>query len=132
MDDMTGTRPRALVTAPVSGPGLDLLRELADLVIDPWIDQRPLRMYNAEQLAERARAEGATILVVEADSCKGPVFELPLVAICSAGATPTTSTWPPPPPPACPCWGGPQRRRRRRAHRGAAAGGDPRGRRRRP
>src|SRR5580693_9083717 len=83
------SRPRALVTAPVRGPGLELLHELADLVIDPWIDQQPIRIYNAEQLAERAAAEGATILVVEADSCKGPVFELPLTAVASTRGDPT-------------------------------------------
>jgi D-3-phosphoglycerate dehydrogenase len=64
------------------------LRELADLVIDPWIDHQPLRIYNAEQLAERAKDEGATILMVEADRCAGPVFELPLVAVASTRGDP--------------------------------------------
>jgi len=85
---MERTRPRALVTAPVRGPGLELLRQIADLVIDPWIDHEPLRIYNAEQLAERAAAEHATILLVEADRCAGPLFELPLVAVCSARGDP--------------------------------------------
>jgi D-3-phosphoglycerate dehydrogenase len=76
------------VTTPVRGPGLDLLRELADLVIDPWIDHQPLRIYNAEQLAERAKDDGATILMVEADRCAGPVFELPLVAVASTRGDP--------------------------------------------
>jgi D-3-phosphoglycerate dehydrogenase len=83
------SRPRALVTAPVRGPGLELLHELADLVVDPWIDQEPIRIYNAEQLAERAAAEGATILIVEADSCKGVVFEQPLFAVASCRGDPT-------------------------------------------
>jgi D-3-phosphoglycerate dehydrogenase / 2-oxoglutarate reductase len=83
------SRPRALVTAPVRGPGLELLHELADLVIDPWIDQQPIRIYNAEQLAERAAAEEATILIVEADSCKGVVFEQPLFAVASTRGDPT-------------------------------------------
>lgn len=82
-------RPKALVTAPVRGPGLELLRELADLVVDPWIEHNPIRIYNAEQLAERAKAEGASILVVEADVCAGPVFELPLVAVASCRGDPT-------------------------------------------
>ena len=85
---MPPSRPRALVTAPVRGPGLELLSELADLVVDPWIDHQPLRIYNAEQLAERASAEGATVLVVEADRCAGPVFDLPLVAVCSCRGDP--------------------------------------------
>jgi len=65
-----------------------LLRELADLVIDPWIDHQPLRIYNAEQLAARAADEGATILMVEADRCAGPVFDLPLVAVASTRGDP--------------------------------------------
>src|SRR5271154_1717688 len=85
---MEATRPRALVTTPVRGPGLDLLHELADLVIDPWIDHQPLRIYNAEQLAARAADEGATILMVEADRCAGPVFDLPLVAVASTRGDP--------------------------------------------
>jgi D-3-phosphoglycerate dehydrogenase / 2-oxoglutarate reductase len=85
---MDRTRPRALVTAPVRGPGVELLRELADLVIDPWIDHQPLRIYNPEQLAERTANEGATILMVEADRCAGPVFELPLVAVASTRGDP--------------------------------------------
>lgn len=88
VDEMSG-RPKALVTAPVRGPGLDLLHELADLVIDPWIDHNPIRIYNAEKLAERARGENATILVVEADVCAGPVLELPLLAVASCRGDPT-------------------------------------------
>ena len=51
-------RPRALVTAPLRGPGLDKLHQLADVVYDPWIEQTPLRIYTAEQLAERAQRRG--------------------------------------------------------------------------
>ena len=86
---MDKQRPRALVTAPVRGPGLDKLRELADLVIDPWIDHQPLRIYNAEQLAERAAAESADILIVETDRCAGPVFEQPFLAVASCRGDPT-------------------------------------------
>lgn len=84
-----GRRHRALVTAPMRGPGLDLLGQLADVVLDPWVDQHPLRIYDAEALAHRAAAEGADILVVEADRCAGPVFELPLVAVASTRGDPT-------------------------------------------
>jgi D-3-phosphoglycerate dehydrogenase / 2-oxoglutarate reductase len=82
------TRLRALVTAPLRGPGFDKLRELADVVYDPWIDQTPLRIYPAEQLAERASAEKADVLVVESDSVSGPVFELPLRVIASTRGDP--------------------------------------------
>jgi D-3-phosphoglycerate dehydrogenase len=76
------------VTAPLRGPGFDRLRELADVVYDPWIDQTPLRIYTAEQLAERASSENADVLVVESDSVDGPVFDLPLRAIASTRGDP--------------------------------------------
>jgi D-3-phosphoglycerate dehydrogenase / 2-oxoglutarate reductase len=82
------TRLRALVTAPLRGPGFDKLQQLADVVYDPWIEQSPLRIYSAEQLAERAAAERADVLVVEGDSVSGPVFELPLRAIASTRGDP--------------------------------------------
>jgi D-3-phosphoglycerate dehydrogenase len=77
------------VTAPLRGPGFDTLKQLADVVYDPWIEQRPLRIYSAEQLAERAAAEHADILVVEGDSVSGPVFDLPLRAVASTRGDPT-------------------------------------------
>jgi D-3-phosphoglycerate dehydrogenase / 2-oxoglutarate reductase len=81
-------RPKALVTAPFRGEGLEKLRRLADVVYDPWIEQQPLRMYNAEQLAERIEDEGADLVIVESDSVKGPVLELPLVAVGSCRGDP--------------------------------------------
>jgi len=78
-----------LATAPLRGPGLELLQTLGEVVLDPWIDHQPLRLYNAEQLAERATELGATVLICEADSCKGPVLDLPLEAIGSTRGDPT-------------------------------------------
>ena len=86
---MPEARPRALVTAAVRGSGLDLLGQLADLTLDSWLDQPTLRIYDAQQLADRMDAEGATIAVVESDRCAGPLFELPLVAVCSCRGDPT-------------------------------------------
>jgi D-3-phosphoglycerate dehydrogenase len=80
---------RIFSTAPLRGEGLERLRELGELVVDPWIDHEPLRLYNSEQLAERVRDEGANVVICEADSCKGPLFELPLVAIGSTRGDPT-------------------------------------------
>jgi D-3-phosphoglycerate dehydrogenase len=80
---------RALVTAPFRGPGLDALREVADVVLDPWIEHRPLRIYDGEALAARIVEEGADLLIVESDSVKGPVLDLPLVAIGSCRGDPT-------------------------------------------
>jgi D-3-phosphoglycerate dehydrogenase len=87
-------RPRALVTAPLRGPGFDKLKKLADVVYDPWIsepreqEQPPLRIYDAEQLAARITAEAADVVVVESDSVGGPVFELGLRAIASTRGDP--------------------------------------------
>jgi D-3-phosphoglycerate dehydrogenase len=81
-------RPRALVTAPVRGPGAEKLAQLTDAVFDPWIEQRPLRIYNETQLAERLQAENASVLIVESDVVKGPVLELPLTMIASTRGDP--------------------------------------------
>ncbi len=81
-------RLRALVTAPLRGPGFDKLRQLADVVYDPWIEANPLRIYTADQLAERAAAERADVLVVESDSVGAPVYDLPLRAIASTRGDP--------------------------------------------
>jgi D-3-phosphoglycerate dehydrogenase / 2-oxoglutarate reductase len=79
---------RALVTAPLRGEGFEKLRRLADVVYDPWIEHSPLRIYSADQLAERISAEGADIVVVESDSVGGPVFHLGLRAIASTRGDP--------------------------------------------
>ena len=76
------------MTAPLRGDGFAKLRLLADVVYDPWIDQTPLRIYTAEQLAERASAENADVLVVESDSVGDPVFDLPLRAVASTRGDP--------------------------------------------
>ena len=81
-------RPRTLVTSPLRGAGLDKLRAIADVVYDPWIDQTPLRMYDGEKLAERIVKENARVIVVEADSVKGPVIDLPLLAVASTRGDP--------------------------------------------
>ncbi|MDM4141587.1 MULTISPECIES: NAD(P)-dependent oxidoreductase [Mycobacterium] len=82
------SKPRALVTAPMRGPGFATLRELADVVYDPWIEQTPVRIYSAEQLAERITDEGAEIVVVESDSVRGPVFDLGVRVIASTRGDP--------------------------------------------
>src|SRR5438270_10964235 len=74
-------KPRALVTAPFRGQGLETLRELCDVVLDPWLDHLPIRIYDGEKLAARIQEEEATVLVVETDRVSEPVFELPMVAV---------------------------------------------------
>jgi D-3-phosphoglycerate dehydrogenase len=84
-----GNRQRALVTAPLRGEGLERLGKLFDLVMDPWIDATPLRIYSPEQLAERIEKESATVVICEADLCSGPVFDQPILAIASTRGNPT-------------------------------------------
>src|ERR1700735_3052049 len=86
---MSTTRPKALVTAAVSGPGLDLLGELADLVLDSWLDQPTPCIYHATQLAERVDTQSATIVVVESDSCGAELYEQPIIAVASCRGDPT-------------------------------------------
>src|SRR3954463_8695963 len=96
---------RALVTAPFRGEGLDTLKELADVVLDPWIEYTPLRILDGPKLAERLQEEKADVLIVESDFVSDPVFDLPLVAIGSCRGDPNNvdvgggpPRRPPPPP----------------------------------
>lgn len=85
------TRPalRILATAPLRGPGLDKLQRLGEVIQESWIDQDPLRVYDAAGLAARAKDEGANVLVVESDVISGPVFDLPLLAVAATRGDPT-------------------------------------------
>jgi D-3-phosphoglycerate dehydrogenase len=68
------------------GAGRELLESQCDVVYEPWIDQQPIKMYQAADLAERLAAEQATILVCESDEVKGPVLDQPLQVIgCTRG-----------------------------------------------
>jgi D-3-phosphoglycerate dehydrogenase len=83
------SRPhRALVTAPFRGEGLETLRGIADVVLDPWIDHTPLRLLDGEKLAALIQEVDADILVVESDFVTDPVYDLPLVAIGSCRGDP--------------------------------------------
>ena len=70
------------------GPGLDKLKRLADVVHEPWTEQKPLTIYDGAGLAKRLADEDADIAVVEADFVDGPVFELPLVAVAATRGDP--------------------------------------------
>ncbi|MCY3576683.1 MAG: 3-phosphoglycerate dehydrogenase [bacterium] len=83
------SKPRALVTAPLRGPGLDRLRDVADVEFDPWIEYQPIRLYSADDLAARLAEISADLLVCEADECRGPVFEQPLRVVASTRGDPT-------------------------------------------
>ena len=77
------------MTAPLRGPGLDRLRDVADVELDPWIEHQPIRLLGADDLAARLAEMSADLLVCEADECKGPVFEQPLRAVASTRGDPT-------------------------------------------
>jgi D-3-phosphoglycerate dehydrogenase len=81
-------RPKALVTAPFRGEGMDTLQSICDVVYDPWIEQSPIRLYDGEKLAARIEAEGANVLIVESDFVNGPVFDLDLKLIGSCRGDP--------------------------------------------
>ena len=81
-------RPRAYVTAPFRGAGMERLQALADVVYDPWIEQVPLRILDGEKLAAKVRELGADILVVESDLVTGPVLECDLRVIGSCRGDP--------------------------------------------
>src|SRR3954451_2606519 len=82
-------RPTILATAPLRGPGLDTLRELGDVIEESWISSTTMKLQNDEQLAARIAETGATIVICEADQCKGKVIDAGLVAIASTRGDPT-------------------------------------------
>jgi D-3-phosphoglycerate dehydrogenase len=79
---------RALVTAPMRGPGLEKLSSLVEVVYEPWTATEPLRLYDGPALAKRLEELGADIAVVEADFVSGPVWDLPLVAVAATRGDP--------------------------------------------
>src|SRR4051812_29694615 len=85
----SGGRPVALVTAPFRGPGLELLRQHCEVVLDPWIDHNPMRIWDGPKLAEKIDELGATVLVCEADFVHGEALERPLKVIGSTRGDPT-------------------------------------------
>ncbi len=81
-------KPKAFATAALRGPGLELLEQLTDLTQDSWLDQKSLRIYNKDQLAERVAAEEADIVIVESDVCGEPLYERPIIAVASCRGDP--------------------------------------------
>ena len=86
---MADDKPRALVLAPFAGEGFDKLRELCDVVYDPFLQHRPLKLHSEEELVARLTEENATVLIAEADKIGGAVLDLPLRAIGSTRGDPT-------------------------------------------
>ena len=75
---------KILSLAPLAGPGLEKLRSLGELEIDPWIEHVPIKMTAGPDLV--ARLDGVDVLIVEPDPVFGDVFEqapsLKIIGIC--------------------------------------------------
>ena len=82
---------RIFATAPLRGEGVTTLGQLGTLVQEPWITgpTDPMTILGETQLAEKIQALEADVVICEADSCKGPVLDLPLQAICSTRGDPS-------------------------------------------
>lgn len=82
---------KIFATAPLRGPGLEALQQLGEVIQEPWITgpTEPMRILREDQLAARLSELGADVVICEADSVKGPVLELPLVAVGSTRGDPT-------------------------------------------
>ena len=75
--------------APMRGPGFEALKEIADIVYEPFIEQKPLRLYSDEQLAARVEAEGATIVICEGDRVGPHTLDLKPIVIGATRGDPT-------------------------------------------
>jgi D-3-phosphoglycerate dehydrogenase len=77
---------RILSLAALRGPGLDALRALGELELDPWNDYVPIKLHSGDDLV--ARTEGVDVLIVEADHVGAGLFErrpgLRILASCRA------------------------------------------------
>jgi len=82
---------RIFATAPLRGDGVVTLERLGTLTREPWITgpTEPMTILGEDELAARLAEMNADVVICEADSCKGPVLELPLRAICSTRGDPT-------------------------------------------
>ncbi|MDQ1697206.1 MAG: D-3-phosphoglycerate dehydrogenase / 2-oxoglutarate reductase, partial [Frankiaceae bacterium] len=74
---------------PMRGAGFDQLKTLVDVVYEPFIEQRPLRLYSDEQLAERVLAEAATVIVCEGDRVGPKTLDLKPVVVGATRGDPT-------------------------------------------
>lgn len=86
---MSMKRPVALATAPLRGPGLAALADACEVVLDPWIEHVPLRIWDGPKLAQRVSETGAKILIVESDFVMGDeIMDAGLIAIGSCRGDP--------------------------------------------
>src|SRR2546421_4910514 len=64
---------KVLPFAALAGPGLDTLRSLGELELDPWDEHVPIQMHAGPDLVDRL--EGVEVLLVEADPVSRDVIE---------------------------------------------------------
>ncbi|MFN2544000.1 MAG: NAD(P)-dependent oxidoreductase [Actinomycetota bacterium] len=64
---------KILSFAPLAGPGLDRIRALGELELDPWDAHVPIAMHAGPDLS--SRLGGVEVLLVEADPVSGDVIE---------------------------------------------------------
>lgn len=86
-----------LATSPLRGDAIALLESLGELFADPWIAPErighaeapaPPRIYDAQALSRRIRELSATVVICEADECRGPVLDSGVDVICSTRGSP--------------------------------------------
>jgi D-3-phosphoglycerate dehydrogenase len=82
-------QPVIYATAPLRGEGLRQLEALGTVIAEPWIDGTTMRLLDENKLAAKIDELGARVVICEADSCKGPVFERDLLAIASTRGDPS-------------------------------------------
>src|SRR3989440_8582575 len=64
---------KVLPFAALAGPGLDTLRSLGELELDPWDEHVPIQVHSGPDLVDRL--EGVEVLLTEADPVSGDVIE---------------------------------------------------------
>ena len=82
--DYAPPRMKILSFAPLAGPGLEIIRSIGDLELDPWDDHVPIQMHAGPDLIDRL--DGVEVLIVEADPVSRDVIEaaesLRAIGIC--------------------------------------------------
>jgi len=64
---------RILSLAPLAGPGLETMRSLGEIEVDPWNAHVPIKLHAVPELIERL--QGVDVLIVEADFIPAEVLD---------------------------------------------------------
>ena len=74
---------KALVTANFTEKALERLRKHMEVIYEPWGESRKITM--SDEMAEKLKALGADVLIIESDLCHEEVFEevqLKMIGVC--------------------------------------------------